>query len=168
MNPRRGILRFWGVFLALLALALGVITLIHRWHRVFPSSEVSGVYAHYENVGGIDASFVKKYRINDTMFVDVTMLQAKTDSAWNKLKEDFHVPALSDEMLKAMNTGSPCLAFCKLPDTLQRSADSNKYTIAVADYREHAIAVLFSKTKEQKDAIIESYFEKYFLNIKQQ
>ena len=105
MNPRRGILRFWGVFLALLALALGVITLIHRWHRVFPSSEVSEVYAHYENVGGIDASFVKKYRINDSVFVDVTMLQATTDSAWNKLKKDFHVPVIPKEYEKLFETG---------------------------------------------------------------
>ena len=91
MNPRKGILRFWGVFLALLALALGVITLIHRWHRVFPSSEVSEVYAHYENVEGIDASFVKKYRINDSVFVDVTMLQATDSAGWKMIKEEFNI-----------------------------------------------------------------------------
>lgn len=85
----KNILKFWGVFFIILAVALGVITLIYRWHRIFPTHEVSEIYSRYAKEEGIDAAFVKDYRVNDSVTVDVTLLEATTDSAWVNLMNDF-------------------------------------------------------------------------------
>lgn len=91
---RKDILRFWAIFCVILAVALGVITLVHRWHRVFPSDEVSDIYMKYAEREDIDVSFVKKYRVNDTVFVDVTLLEAKDTTAWEELCSELHIPTI--------------------------------------------------------------------------
>lgn len=92
---RKDILRFWAIFCVILAVALGVITLVHRWHRVFPSDEVSDIYMKYAEREDIDVSFVKKYRVNDTVFVDVTLLEAKDTTAWEELCKDFDIASIT-------------------------------------------------------------------------
>lgn len=93
----KNILKFWGVFFIILAVALGVITLIYRWHRIFPTHEVSEIYSRYAKEEEIDAAFVKDYRVNDSITVDVTVLEATTDSAWAVLRDDFKLPVLPKE-----------------------------------------------------------------------
>ncbi len=92
----KNILKFWGVFFIILAVALGVITLIYRWHRIFPTHEVSEIYSRYAKEEGIDAAFVKDYRVNDTITVDVTLLEATDSAGWTMLKEDFGIVELED------------------------------------------------------------------------
>ena len=110
MTVQKRILRFWTAFGILLAVAIGVITLIHRWHRVFPSGEVSDLYLRYENVEGVEASFVKNYKVNDTIAVDVTLLEATDSAGWARMKEDFGIIELEDlspeerEMLRPLDS----------------------------------------------------------------
>jgi hypothetical protein len=88
----KNILKFWGVFFIILAVALGVITLIYRWHRIFPTHEVSEIYSRYAKEEGIDAAFVKDYRVNDTLCINATLLEATDTSAWNMIAKDLNVP----------------------------------------------------------------------------
>ena len=111
----KNILKFWGVFFIILAVALGVITLIYRWHRIFPTHEVSEIYSRYAKEEGIDAAFVKDYRVNDTITVDVTLLEATDSAGWSMLKEDFgiakgladHHPPLPGDDGQGPETGDP-------------------------------------------------------------
>lgn len=96
MKRRKYILKFWCAFCLLLAVALGIITLIQRWSRIFPSHETSELYSRYENVDGVEASFVKDFRVNDTIAVDVTMLEATDSAGWKRLKEDFDIIEAED------------------------------------------------------------------------
>lgn len=110
MTVQKRILRFWTAFGILLAVAIGVITLIHRWHSIFPSGEVSDLYLRYENVEGVEASFVKNYKVNDTIAVDVTLLEATDSAGWARMKEDFGIIGLEDlsteerEMLRPLDS----------------------------------------------------------------
>ncbi len=89
--------RFW-LIVAILALIEAVILcLALQWKYIFPSREVSDLYTRYENVDGVAASFIKDYKVNDTVFVDVTLLEAQTDSAWTILQTDFDVPIIPEE-----------------------------------------------------------------------
>ncbi len=74
--------------LSVLVIASGGIA-VKLWPRTVPVEECSPVYREYAGKPGIEASYVKDYRINDTTFVDVTMIHATTDSAWVKLCKDF-------------------------------------------------------------------------------
>ena len=62
--------------------------------------QCSKLYWQYRGQEGIEASYVRDYPVDDTTLVDVTLLQATTDSAWESL----------------------CIAF-----TPYEFADSNKY-----------------------------------------
>ena len=83
--------RFW-LIVAILALVEAVILCVAlQWKYIFPSREVSDLYTRYENVDGIDVSYIKDYKVNDSVFVDVTLIEATTDSAWNLILNDFNI-----------------------------------------------------------------------------
>ena len=60
--------------------------------RTVPIDQCSDVYRQYQGQEGLEVSFVKQYRVNDTTAVDVTLIHATTDSAWVSLCEEF-IPA---------------------------------------------------------------------------
>jgi hypothetical protein len=87
--------RFWltvGVVAVVEAL---LFCLVFQWKYLFPSDEVSDIYTRYENVEGLDVSYIKNYRINDTVFADVTLLETKDSVVWDCLCEDFGIPLFS-------------------------------------------------------------------------
>ena len=159
----KNILKFWGVFFIILAVALGVITLIYRWHRIFPTHEVSEIYSRYAKEEGIDAAFVKDYLVNDSITVDVTVLEATTDSAWAVLKKEYKVPALTPKQKIDMENGSPCIAFCGLHKKDERAKYTNENTLVVAMHNNSTIYVFYSKTSEHCNAIMDMLFKKYYL-----
>ncbi len=77
--------RFW-LIVALLAVAeMIVIGLVWQWKYIFPSNEVSDLYKKYAEMDGVDATFIKGYKVNDSVFVDVTMLETKDSVVWDSL-----------------------------------------------------------------------------------
>ena len=68
---------------------------------VFPS-QCSELYKRYANTEGIDATFIKGFRINDTIFVDVTVLEATDSIGWNELRVDFKFLGCQKENSKRM------------------------------------------------------------------
>ena len=51
--------------------------------------QCSKLYWQYRGQEGIKATYVKQYPVDDTTLVDVTLLQATTDSAWESLCHEF-------------------------------------------------------------------------------
>lgn len=89
--------RFWLIVAILVLVEAAILCLALQWKYIFPSKDVSDLYTRYENVDGVEASFIKDYKVNDTVFVDVTLLEAQTDSAWTMLQTDFNVPIIPEE-----------------------------------------------------------------------
>ena len=88
--------RFW-LIIAILALVEALVCyVVLQREYLFPSDEVSEVYTRYADDESIDASFIKGYRVNDTLFVDVTLLQAKDSAGWERLLNDFHLENVID------------------------------------------------------------------------
>lgn len=54
-----------------------------------PLEECSETYRLYAGQPGVNASFLKNYRINDTLIVNATLLVATDSSAWQRLEKDF-------------------------------------------------------------------------------
>ena len=103
MNVPKNIKRFWMWVGITLLIELAAITLWKRWYWFFPSHSVSELYTKYAGTEGLNVAFVKDYRVNDTVFVDVTMLEATTDSAWIMLQIDFNVPIIPEEYKHLIN-----------------------------------------------------------------
>lgn len=77
--------------LMLLAVGAAVGTVFCR--HILPRWQVSDLYRRYEHADGIAASYIHNFPVNDTLTLDVTLLEATTDSAWQALCADF---AISD------------------------------------------------------------------------
>ena len=79
--------RFWLVVTAIVAAE--VLAAVVWRCCLFPEREVSDLYQRYCHVPGIEASYVKGFRINDTLAIDATLLHATDSASWERLVEDF-------------------------------------------------------------------------------
>lgn len=79
-------------------LILGGAFAYRVWPRTPPIEECSPVAQHYYGRDDISVSFVKDKKINDTLDIDVTILQALTFSGWDTLCADFNIIPLPLEV----------------------------------------------------------------------
>ena len=82
----------------LLALAVAAAVGIAVWRHLLPERHVSDLYRRYEHADGIAASYIHNYHVNDTIRIDVTLLEATTDSAWQALCTDFALSDIVEEL----------------------------------------------------------------------
>lgn len=161
MTYSKKIARFWARFGIILMIALGVITLVFRWHRIFPTDEVSELYTRYEHVEGLDVSYIKDFKVNDTVCVDVTMLEAKTDSAWVLLKRDFEVAELTQEYQDMIDNGMDMVFIRLITKSAQEAADhSYTYNALAISHLLHTLTVFHTMSEAELDAVNQYTFDK--------
>ena len=83
--------RSWLITILFCLLLLGGGGAVLLLPQVVPFDQCSDLYKQYVAVEGINATYIKDYKVNDTVFVDVTLLEA-TDSMWHTLMKDFNIP----------------------------------------------------------------------------
>jgi len=76
-------------FVLLTAFGVGGVAV---WRYVLPLRQVGDLYRRYEHADGIAASYIHNFPVNDTLLLDVTLLEATTDSAFRRLLEDLAIP----------------------------------------------------------------------------
>lgn len=159
---QKNILKFWGLFFLVLTVALGAITVAQRWHRIFPSHNVSDIYKRYENREGLDVSYVKRYRVNDTVFVDVTLIEVKDTSVWNSVCEDFHITSLSKipEEIRELYFSDHTFEY-KIDKDSAFTKESGPYIkrLIVYSRKNMTVCVFHSLNDKQYDAIIDKELE---------
>jgi hypothetical protein len=82
----------------LLTLAVAAAVGVVVWRHVLPMRSVSDLYRRYEHADGVAASYIHNYHVNDTIRIDVTLLEATTDSAWQALCTDFALSDIVEEL----------------------------------------------------------------------
>lgn len=83
-----------------------ILAAVKFWPRTVPLEDCSPVYRHYAEQEGVDASYVCQYQVDDTTFVDVTLLHATTDSAWVSLCLEFISPEYPDAFKEGVIHGN--------------------------------------------------------------
>ena len=126
-------------FLLTLAVATAVGVVV--WRHVLPMRSVSDLYRRYEHADGIAASYIHNFPVNDTLRVDVTLLEATTDSAWQALCADFAISRVVEEMVQI----NPDLVFC-------RQVSRHDYTQVI--YGDHPNAELLTISCRSKTLAI--------------
>lgn len=58
---------------------------------IFRNGDVSELYLRYADTEGIDATFIRGFQVNDTLALDVTLLEATDSMGWETLISDFQV-----------------------------------------------------------------------------
>lgn len=98
--------------LAFLLLTLLGVAAVAAWRYLLPERHVSDLYRRYHNADGIAASYIHNFPVNDTLTLDVTLLEATTDSAWQVLCADFAILAILD-IVEAIEQANPHIVFSR-------------------------------------------------------
>lgn len=157
MNTQRLIdkLTSWPVTLTVcLLIVLGTLT-VKLWPRTVPFDQCSVAYQTYASQPGIRAAFIKDYRINDTVFVDVTFIEATTDSAWNVILNDFNMPVIPEEYRELVEKNSSIeFNLVSKEDPQKIDEDIDKNDILVLSRQKHSVCVFHTNNKIQRNAIV--------------
>lgn len=154
--------RFW-LIIAILALVEALVCYIAiQWKYIFPSNEVSEIYARYEKVEGIDVSFVKDYKVNDTVFVDVTLLEATDSVGWATLKKDFEIPNPSPDFQQRIDSGKDLIGVKIIPKSIAVDTTSKEYpnNLLAISYLNHTLTIFHIKNDIEKHAVKYHNFDK--------
>ncbi len=157
MKPKK-IKLFWSLGLTRLLLlsAAGVLPVL--WPRLFPSHYVSDLYLHYEHNPHIRTTELHSFHINDTLSVDVLLLQATDSLGWETLKNDFHIIDPPTEVVEIMKNTNQSVTIQLTPkDDIGAPADTtdldNNYILAT-DHLEYSIGILCAKNKKERTMVM--------------
>jgi len=155
MNKRR-------VISVAVCLMVAALVLVVKYHpRTVPVEECSQIYRDYADNPHIAVAFIKDFPVNDTLSVDVTTLQATTDSAWCALLLDFGTP---QEMIddynsnKEFNEGedaSTIILFYRDKNDLKKRIPNNHpdSRLVIASYNRRTLCIFMTEDNKQKDII---------------
>ena len=146
------------IFLAIIFVALAV----RLWPRTIPFDQCSDLYKQYANVEGIDATFIKDYKVNDTVFVDVTLLEAKDSADWATLKKDFEVPNPPPDVQQFIDNGEDLIYVKVIPKstTTDTILDSYSNNLLAISHLKRTLTVFHIKNKEELNAVRHYNYDK--------
>ena len=145
----------------IILLAVGVAVQAKRHPQPVPFGKCSELYQRYADTEGIAATFVHGYRLNDSVRIDVTLLQATDSAAWYCIRDSL-LAGYSQEAVEIALRHSgmwvkqaPKGSLGQPPATGERGND-----FIVADLDNRAIAIFHSKDEEQLLSIMRYYYVK--------
>ena len=123
--------------------------------RFVPYWQCSEVYKQYSKVEGIRASYLKDYRLNDTLTIGVTLLEAETDSGWVRLQEDFAIEPLPPEVLAILDSNGVNMWKASMSDySVSAEKDALEYYFIAMQYCRRRLSVFEIGSREQYEAIV--------------
>lgn len=159
--------RRWMITLLLLPVAVLVTALAtYRIHTV-PTSQCSELYRQYRHLEGVKASYIKDFPVNDTLRLDVTLLQAADSAAWERLKEDFGIVQWPDNVVALLRCNEDIVQISIAASDYKehyKGLDIKEIDIIAGAFRKQTISVFHLETTEQQHAVIQYNLLK---NIKQ-
>lgn len=159
--------RFWTIVALLALVETLVLYCVFQWKYLFPSKEVSDLYTHYEKVEGIGATFIKDFRVNDSVFIDVTLLEAKDSAGWATLKHDFSVPELNDELQTYIDNGEDLIFSLRLTKgdyPISISSDTVIFDMLAISYNSQVLTIFHAKNDQE---ILATFHRNYQESINQ-
>ena len=157
MKPKQLILPII-IFLAIVLVALAV----RLWPRTVPFDQCSDVYKRYAAVDGVVATFIKDYKVNDTVFVDATLLEAKDSAVWVMLKNDFEVPNPGPIAQQFIDNGEDLIGVKLIPKSIAVDTTSKEYpnNLLAISYLNHTLTIFHIKNDVEKHAVKYHNFDK--------
>ena len=146
------------VIVSLLSLlAVATVALVRWWPRLLPSDEPDALFRRYEHCEHVRVAVLRNYRVNDTLRLDVTLLQATDSAGWERLKADFRIPALPVELEEMVRQGKDLVSMrnaSKTDPTLPADTVDLLNNDVVAISRLHqTISIFHSRTEADQTAV---------------
>ena len=155
------------LFVVLLCLLLAGGVVLALLPRCPMPWQCSKLYWQYRGQEGIEASYVKQYPVDDTTLVDVTLLHATTDSAWESLCIAFTPYEFTDSNKYINNlihdTTSVTFRAVSKDDcrTKVNPSISEKHNSVFMAAKMRAICIFHINRKEQSDILIDIMLEHF-------
>ena len=163
----RNIRRFWLWVGIGLLIELAAFTLWKRWYWFFPTHAVSEYYTRYAGAEGINAAFVKDYRVNDTLFLDVTVLEFTDSAVWEQTCAELglvtteYIMTQIPEEYRDMYFEPGGFESRIEQNTIVENGQPRRVQTVYIYYRfEKIICIFDSVTDEQYDAIMDNEIDK--------
>ncbi len=162
--------RYLLCFLVATVLSLGAVVAWRLWPRPLPPEECSELYRTYKDTPGIDATFIKDFHVNDTVSVDVTLLQATDSAGWETLLSNVRMTKDTEEHFKILKNKKAVSSqsFPKghlglPPDPVFINND-----LLTIDWAEQELAIFHITERKQLEAIISYHLDIVKNNKKQE
>ena len=145
--------------------AVGGALAWHYWPRTVPLEECSGIYQRYHDNPHVVASFLKDFRVNDTVTVDVTLLEAKDDEGWEEICQRFDIKPYSSEAQEIANAYSVSTKLVPRKKNAEtpNSILSNNYLLVISRHSK-TVSIFDTKYDAQLDAIFNFHIIKTIKN----
>lgn len=157
--------RYWTIALTALTVFLVAVAAWKMWPRTVPLEECSGIYQHYHDNPHVVASFLKDFRVNDTVTVDVTLLEAKDDEGWEEICQRFDIKPYSSEAQEIANAYSVSTKLVPRKKNAEtpNSILSNNYLLVISRHS-RTVSIFDTKYDAQLDAIFNFHIIKTIKN----
>ena len=153
----------WPITLLVCLLILGGGGLILGWPRTVPFDQCSDLYKQYVAVEGINATYIKDYKVNDTVFVDVTLLEAIDSTGWDILKKDFEVASLPPELQQLVDNGEDLVFTKSIPKSEIDKSDFPNDLLAIS-HMIHTVTVFHINSEIEKYAVLNHNYKEEIIN----
>ncbi len=161
-------IRRLSILLLVALLGVGGVAVYKNWNVLFPSGETSEVYRQYRHQPGVRAAFIRQMPINDTLRLDMTLLEAEDSAAFADLlrkmgkREEF-----VKELMFYEDDESACFSNACLRGNPGTVGDTDMTKNEVISFFPGRKAVAVFHTLSEKDGNIvlhKSYFKE--INVK--
>lgn len=159
-RPHLSFLSSWRGTALLCLLILGSAAAVILW----PRSNDASLSRHYNHIPGIKATYFKDYPINDTLSINVTLLEALDSTGWSTLRNDFNIAELDPVLQQLIDSGlDPIFTRRVNKNDYKQSADStcsNPQLLAIS-YRSRSLSVFHVTNEDELHAVSYHNFDKF-------
>jgi hypothetical protein len=108
------------------------------------------------------ASFIKDYKVNDTVSVDVTLLEATDSAGWATLKKDFEVPPPPPVAKKFIDNGEDLIGVKLIPKSTTTDTLLNSYlnNVLAISHLNRTLTVFHTKNEDEAHTVVHYNFDK--------
>ena len=103
------------LFLLLAVVGVAVAAVVKYRACLFHTGQDSELFERYAQVPGVQADFIKDFRLNDTTTVDVTIFEAADSAGWATIGEMLGIPVLPPDVVDIIMQGKPSSLFFLSP-----------------------------------------------------
>ena len=157
-------------FVALLIVCVIGVVLLKYSAYILPHKEDchQEVYNHYADKPAVEATFVKAFKINDTLAISATILHATNAEEWHTLQQDFKIPELTEEekeqIAKNNDVFETCVMEYFMPDFIADTASHNQNDMHISHINQ-TITIFHTQTKQEKEAVFDKAFDEWEMNM---
>ena len=152
-RPHLSFLSSWRGTALLCLLILGSAAAVILW----PRSDDAALSRHYSHIPCIKATYFKDYPINDTLSINITLLQALDSAGWRTLRNDFNIAELDPALQQLIDSGlDPLFTLRVNKDDYTQSVDStcpNSQLLAFS-YTSQTVTLFHVTNKEEIHAVL--------------